>query len=253
MISDRLAHHEDKEKRRNELLFKIFKKLELKEFQPDEIIFKQGDLGHNMYLIVDGSVQVTLSRGLEAAGEFISKKGKVHIPAVVSKNTFLTESEEGRAREAAKIDWKNQILANVMHKGEAFGELALSVTTKRTATCLALEKTYAISLDKETFLRVLDAEVNENKYLFATLEKNFNYLRFVHSSEMISKIEKISCRMNQVLIDFKKVPEYIYMVRSGSVRVAVSLQDRNKAKLSRVVSENSEEAETRANFGRLRQ
>lgn len=217
VVNRQIDNSDVNERRSNELLFRVFKKFELVLFMKDDIIFKQGEFGHHMFLILDGSVQVTVSRGLDAAGEFMPKKGKVYAP-VFKSNTAAGGQDD--SKDGARIDWSSQILANVLNTGDAFGELALSVTTKRTATCLAMENTHVIRLDKETFLRVLDAEVSENKYMFTTLDRNFGYLRFVHSSELVGKIEKMTCRMNQVLIDFNKVPEYIYIVRSGSVKVA---------------------------------
>jgi CRP-like cAMP-binding protein len=89
-------------------------------FNPGEVIIRQGDPGAGLFVIIEGSVEVTY-----------------------------------RERPS-----RPEINLNTLVKGEFFGEMSLIDGYPRSATVTALEETQVVELDRWVFLDALRREPN---------------------------------------------------------------------------------------------
>lgn len=113
-----------------------------KNFEADAIIFKQGDAPDNLYIIMDGTVEI------------------VKELQIICKNRWPTgiNSWSGIARKKNQ-PFTIQILNN---KGDYFGELSIIRNTKRTATAVASTKCAIIIIDRLEFLHLLRTTQSQN-------------------------------------------------------------------------------------------
>jgi CRP-like cAMP-binding protein len=85
------------------------------DFKPDQIIFREGSYGYELYIIASGNVE-------------ISKKSET---AVDKKKVITT-----------------------LHQFDYFGEMSLFEDAPRSATITALEKVHCLIIAKEAFLDI---------------------------------------------------------------------------------------------------
>ena len=105
---------------KNDQLENLAKLVTTRTYNKGEIIIRQGDPGTGLFIILNGSVQVTL-------------RTRPGLPD-------------------AKL--------NVLGKGEAFGEMSLIDGYPRSATITALTETHVVELNRWVFLDALRREPN---------------------------------------------------------------------------------------------
>lgn len=93
--------------------------MEIKEYQPEEFVIKQGDNGAELFIVESGTLKCTLK-----------KKG---------------------------LD--NDIFIKNYSSGELFGELALMYNVPRAASIVAIEKSVLFALDRETFNNIVKGSI----------------------------------------------------------------------------------------------
>jgi CRP-like cAMP-binding protein len=106
-----------------------------KNYEAGAAIFKQGDAPDNLYIIMDGTVEI------------------IKELQIICKNRWPTgmNSWSGIARRKNQ-PFTIQILPN---KGDYFGELSIIRNTKRTATAIASTKCSIVIIDRLEFLHLL--------------------------------------------------------------------------------------------------
>ena len=113
---------------------------------PDQVLFKQGDIGDKAYLINSGILDVIVDD---------------------KKVGFMTE-------------------------GEFFGELALLLNQKRSATIIVRQAAELIEIDKKKFSELISSASTEVKKIILTmseqLSKRANYKMAISKSDLESKI-----------------------------------------------------------------
>lgn len=119
-LADSLRHVPILAALKEEHLEMLAKLATTRTFNKGEIIIKQGDPGAGLFVILDGTVDVTLR----------DKPGKP------------------------------EIKLNTLGKGEFFGEMSLIDGYPRSATVTALAETQAVELDRWVFLDALRREPN---------------------------------------------------------------------------------------------
>jgi CRP/FNR family transcriptional regulator, cyclic AMP receptor protein len=96
-------------------------------FKKGDIIMKEGDIGHDMYIIHDGTVEVVKSLVLEGMDDDDAERGKVF--------THLSADDHA-----------------------VFGEIALLEESKRTATIRALTDCVFFEISKDEFLLLAEKD-----------------------------------------------------------------------------------------------
>jgi CRP-like cAMP-binding protein len=113
-----------------------------KMYEPGSAVFKQGDPPDNLYILMDGTVEII-------------KELKI-----ICKNRWPTgmNSWSGIARKKNQ-PFTIQVLSN---KGDYFGELSIIRNSKRTATAIAATKCSIVLIDRLEFLHLLRTTHNQN-------------------------------------------------------------------------------------------
>lgn len=107
---------------------------EWRELRSGEVLFREGEAGDALYLIVSGRIELCCAAG----------------------------DEEARADSPGS----EQILAQ-LGKGDTLGEMALLTNQPRSATAVAIRDTQLASLSRESFDRIVGAHPHEMLSLFA--------------------------------------------------------------------------------------
>lgn len=164
----------------------IYEIAEINCYLPGEVIFKQGEAGENMYVILKGAVTVE--------------------------------------KEAKEFGSKN-IVVNCMYDGKQFGELALlnaissqNAKNERAATCIACEKTYMLSMPKK---QMSDIVLLSNKQEIDEKTNFFHQLAFFKGYDrsllipLASNIEKQVFRLNDIVLEKGHMPRGLYIISEG--------------------------------------
>jgi CRP-like cAMP-binding protein len=167
-----------------EIRFKLLKSAVYKQYECEEIIIRQGEVGDSMFVILSGSI------------------------LIVKKSP----------------DYGNiELIINSMYDGETFGELALlsegiSDNIKRSATCVAGEKTMVLAISKQDYKRILLDEMQNDitgKVLFFKSLPFFEDCNSISLIPLASNIEPVLYKIDQVIIELGEKPRGLYIIYKG--------------------------------------
>jgi CRP-like cAMP-binding protein len=190
------------------LLCKHFKS---KRFERGEVIFKQGDVGEEFYLIRTGRVEVI--------GRFDPSK----------KDFAGKEAMQGvRIDQALVISLKERTLAHLT-RSDHFGESALLSNEKRNATARALTPVYVLYLNRNDFNRLIRKCFEQAGSLKRMgilrqipLFKDFDG---VELSMLEKNLEKIEVPAGETIFNYGELGNYFYIIESGRVSVQFPITD----------------------------
>ena len=169
----------------------------LEKYQPNQVIFRQGEKGDCLYHILHGLVAVQLNIQIDTGIQ-----DKSQVVNVVKNVSELTD-------------------------GDFFGEISLIYNIPRTATIIALTETSLIRLDKNPFNRYL-------KHLFeGQLEDQIEFMQLCPIFKDLPKdlIIKLGIRANskkfatgQLILKNDSKCDSIYLIRRGTVKVSKDIK-----------------------------
>ena len=209
-------------------MYKIFKKFTYIKLEPYEILFKEGEYGNHVYIVIEGDLQVSITKSFqertrEKLGTIgvIGDGNEVKMTEEEIRQIFLMSLVQAFKLKGNnnKIDWDTQKIVKHIGGGESFGELALTVTSRRTATIMALKQSHLIQLDKETFLTIMDQEVEETKHHTFIIQKNLPYLKINHMTELVVRMEKAEVKYGEILQNFDEPAPHLIIVKKGTLRI----------------------------------
>jgi CRP-like cAMP-binding protein len=164
----------------------LLKKAMLECYENGTVIFKQGDTGDNMFVIVRGCV------------------------AIKKKSKDISEDE---------------IYVNSLYDGAQFGELALirnqstdTNHTLRRATCVAAEDTVVLAIPKveyhEILLKELHHDIESKIQFFAELPlfKGFDVMDLI---PLATTLEATTYKHNDIILPKGQQPNGLYLICSG--------------------------------------
>ena len=165
---------------------KIYRMCDIKFYNPGEAIFNQGEVGENMYVIIRGAVTIK-KEGKEFGGQ--------------------------------------NIVVNSIYDGRQFGELALlnamnpsKSSNERTASCIACEKSHLLCMPKVNYSEILllsnKKDLDEKIEFFLSLPF-FIGIQRSYLMALASNIEKISYKLNDVILDKGELPKGLYIISKG--------------------------------------
>ncbi|KAJ3259982.1 hypothetical protein HK103_001492 [Boothiomyces macroporosus] len=168
------------------LLVQLWKLMNIEKFESGSVIFRQGDVGLRWYVILTGSVNVYLNKGIGADGKALA-------------NYIAT-----------------------MRAGEKFGDRALFNDLPRSTTIIAAQDTVLLSLEKNHFKKLMGmAHAIFQKNLVITLQKfrflnklDFSSLKLIADRFVLRHIPK-----GTVIIQQGTVADIVFFVISGKCAV----------------------------------
>lgn len=163
---------------------KLLKCAVYKNYEPEEIIIKQGETGDSMFVIISGSIKI-----LKKSADF----GNI------------------------------EVTVNSMYDGETFGELALlseglGDNAKRSATCAAGEQTKLLAISKKDYKSILLDEMQND---ITGKVKFFKELPFFFNCNPISliplasNIEPIKYKIDDRIIELGEKSKGLYVIYKG--------------------------------------
>lgn len=166
----------------------LLKRCEFRIFQKEDYIIRQGDPGDYMFVIISGAIEI---------------------------------------RKVSPDFGMLDITINSMYDGETFGELALladpaGISIKRTASCLANERTLLIALAKEDYKHILLEQMQND--IIGKVDF-FKKLPIFQDSEglslipLASNIEPVTYKINEPLILQGEKPQGLYIIYKGRCTV----------------------------------
>lgn len=209
-------------------MYKIFKKFTFIKLEPYEILFREGEYGNHVYIVIDGDLQVSITKSFqertrEKLGSVVGagEGSEVKMTEQEIRQIFLMSLVQAFKLKGNnnKIDWDTQKIVKHIGGGESFGELALTVTSRRTATIMALKQSHLIQLDRETFLSIMDQEVEETKHHTFIIQKNLPHLKINHMTELVVRMEKAEVGFGEILQDFDEPAHHMIIVKKGLLRI----------------------------------
>lgn len=156
------------------------------EYKTAEVIFRQGEMGEMMYIILRGSVSIE-----KIASEFGNK----------------------------------EIVVNSLYDGKPFGELALisslrsgNYPVNRMATIITSEACKLLEIPKVEFNKVVMTELRDEieiKLRFLEQSKLFKDLDPVHLIPLASDVEVQHFACDEVILEKGEKPKGLYMIMKG--------------------------------------
>ena len=166
---------------------KLYEIASISSFAAGEAIFRQGDAGDQIYIIIKGSVTVLQSN--EAFGSY-------------------------------------EIVVNSLYDGKHFGDIAIingmaaNLLTRRTASCTASEHSYLLSISKTSYqdliLPGLTNSIETKSNFFCKLP----LFKEVHPSllaPLACNIEKKKYLLNDIIVRRGETPRGLYIVTYGTI------------------------------------
>ncbi|CAG9310329.1 unnamed protein product [Blepharisma stoltei] len=191
-----------------EVRISLLKISELHHYHSGMVIFKQGDQGDMMYVIVRGSVSI----------------------------------------EKTTEEFGNQnIVVNSLYDGSQFGELALinsirseGQVNERLATVITSEPSELISIPKLEYNRILLNQLKSNmeaKIMFLSKLPLFKGVDPIFLIPLASNIEPVTYDFNEVILEKGEQPKGLYIIMKGNAAVITegySVKDRTGSEFANV-------------------
>lgn len=167
-----------------DIRYKLLKASVFKTYEANEIIIKQGEVGDQMFVILTGSILI-----LKKSPDFGNK----------------------------------EVIINSMYDGETFGELALlsegiSENIKRSATCMAGEKTTVLAISKLNYKKILLDEMQNDimgKVKFFLELPFFEGCMGISLIPLASNIEPVTYKIDEAIIELGEKPKGLYIIYKG--------------------------------------
>ena len=168
----------------SDIRHKLIRAAVFRYYEADEIIIKQGEIGDSMFVILSGSILI-----MKKSADFGNK----------------------------------ELIINSMYDGETFGELALlsegmSDNIKRSATCIAGERTTVLAISKQSYKRILLDEMQNDitgKVHFFLSLPLFEGCIGISLIPLASNIEPKTYKIDQTIIELGEKPKGLYIIYSG--------------------------------------
>jgi toluene monooxygenase system ferredoxin subunit len=120
-----------------EALDRIASKCEIREFKPNDTIFRFEDPAEHFYGLIDGEVELSL---------------------VFTDRVLKTEVEYEEAVHARIVDQEKQIAVDVVHPGQVFGWASITGSGKRTVTAQCTVKSRIFAIPAADLMAMFDAD-----------------------------------------------------------------------------------------------
>lgn len=130
----------------------LLQRASLKEYQPEEIIFNQGDFGNYMYVILKGAINI---RKLRVAKEGIEQNTVINTLYDGEMFGELAMMGTTQKKEKNTQDLTNAGKENLEENEKEKQDKLYIERTKRMATAQAAETTYVLEISREYFKKVL--------------------------------------------------------------------------------------------------
>lgn len=218
------------QKQRARLEEKLVQCLVYEKFEKHDVVFKYGEVGNKFYIILDGEVGVLIPKNKEEMAQLNQNE----------EEDIVTDNDEIRLLE--KIERKGHTcfsgqipiydLKRKLGSLKSFGNIALTYCKLRTATIACMKDTHLLSLDKRSYLEILESDADDTGKLLRFLGRCFPGLDRISLANIMCHLEEEVLKMNSVLYTRGSNAKYCYIVKSGSVRVSRMPQRKKPERMS---------------------
>lgn len=215
-----------------DLYMELFKEMRFELHNKDDVIFKYGDVGKKMYIILKGSVYILVPKlkiskqeenvikNLDKLTESgflyeIKENAQPKIELQRSKTKVFKECEHTE-EEILLEKYPNYRIANKLKSGELFGEISISLKEPRTATVICTEETTFCILKSHGYEKILKASYEQDLNF---LQKIWLFRDLSVANLAILKgyfIEKEFIK-NHIIYKEGSLDNNLYIIKSGEV------------------------------------
>ena len=113
---------------------------------------------------------------------------------------------------------------NTISDGMTFGDIALSYSNRRTATCVTSKKCVFLTLQKSVFTSILKNIIHLTSELIIKVKEHFPGLYNNNLANILCKFKKKIFPFGCPIIKFNTIPKYCYIVDIGEVKVLTKVK-----------------------------
>ena len=132
------------------------------------------------------------------------------------KLLFLNQAKEGQYFDQGVPIFKD---INIIGNGLTFGELGLIFNKPRTSTVISSEESYFLSLSKDDYYEIFDAQIQDIRTKVTYISQLFSGLSYVTIAKISYGTEEKICTINEKIYEENDEANYFFFIRSGEVRV----------------------------------
>jgi CRP-like cAMP-binding protein/Fe-S-cluster-containing hydrogenase component 2 len=228
------------EKARDKVIDKVKTYMHLVEYQPGDIIMREGDYGDSAYYILKGAVEIIVDRLEEGGGSRPQVRGGAHVPT--SQRQGARPGARGMIGRGSGTGGTLILSVSpadvvpgrraILEEGEIFGEISalsrypISATVRASAPLtllqIRLRGLRTLAQTSKEFKGFLDSRYRE-RTLTAHLRNVtiFSKLSEAFIAMIKSKAELVSFEPGQVIAEEGKPADAFFLVRGGYVKVGV--------------------------------
>ena len=157
----------------NEMVLQLSRKMTLKVYSPEDVIFNTDDQSFQIFFIVKGVVRIFSKKYVEA-----DEPGDEEIHNAIRKNVEILSI---RAKNFKGLTPEKETEITTISTGESFGEMVIFNEKPRYYTAKAVNCVYLIALDRKDYLEI---EGNQIKQINEKME----YLRSLEIFKFWTKV-----------------------------------------------------------------
>ena len=210
-----------RQKQRARILEKLVQSLTYEQVEADEVIFRFGDHGNKFYIVIEGEVAIMVPRSKEEIMKLSqNEEGELQEQNEDPDTLLYFERIEAKGQACFSGPIPIYEIKRKLGNLSSFGEVALTYSGMRTATVCTTMETHLISLDKKSYLEILESSSDDILRFLKFLKKCFDGLNKFSLVNLMCLIEEVSFRLNHRLMQVGTIPDYCYIIKKGSVRVS---------------------------------
>ncbi|KAL4456616.1 hypothetical protein ABPG74_000723 [Tetrahymena malaccensis] len=194
------------------ILDQLFKQLQYRIYQKDQIICSIGEKSLEFYLILQGECSVMI-------------------------NLHDQKQNKQADQQSISMSIANLVEVKVLSQGMSFGERGLIENRGRTATIIAKDEVHMLILNKDSFMRILGTYEENKLAQIVNLLHSFEFfrkwgrgsLKWIYYNVLVKK-----CKLGEYIYQQGQQSENMYIIIEGDFSVTKSflisneMQDQNK-------------------------
>ncbi|CDW90270.1 cyclic nucleotide-binding domain containing protein [Stylonychia lemnae] len=185
-VKDIKVFKEFNQQSNEEQLNELCRNLQLQFLPENKILFEQGDRGDSYFIILDGSVDISIK---------------------------VVDDKNG-------VEYNKKVA--VLKKGDAFGDLSLLYGAPRNASCQTREDSYFIVMNKSIYDKVIKSHQVEKIHEIAQFYLNFPLFQNLDKITLMyfaTKTIPQKLQSKQVVVKQGDDPGRVYFVKSGRLKI----------------------------------
>jgi len=196
----------------------IFDSLEVERFEANIPLFYFNDRGDKYYIIVQGTIGICSPNDESQLLEVRRQIKNGDISEEVMTDIQFCKKWNSTYHQTFLNGLPRYTLRVVLGELQSFGDIALSVTNRRTAGAVSLSPSLLLTLNRKSYQSIVLKSKNSAFELFSIIKERYPTSLSSHVANILCKMKEKKLQFGALLAKEGTVPDKCYIIKKGEVK-----------------------------------